>query len=50
MLSAAAERAVERGAETLLIPVSSHKQLNDLSDDMATTITGLYHSDAQDHC
>lgn len=31
-----AELAVEKGASTVLMPVSCRKQLNDLSDDMAT--------------
>ena len=43
-----AELAVEKGAGTLLIPVSARKQLNDLSDDMVTRISILYYSDAKD--
>lgn len=45
---AVAELAVERGAETLLIPVSARRQLNDLSDEMATKITILYYADARE--
>jgi hypothetical protein len=33
-----AELAVEKGATTLLIPISARRQLNELSDDMATKI------------
>ena len=43
-----AELAIEKGAATLLIPVSARKQLNDLSDDMATRISILYYADARD--
>ncbi len=43
-----AELAVERSAATLLIPVSARRQLNDLSDDMATRISILYYADARD--
>jgi ATP-dependent Lon protease len=43
-----AELAVERGAETLLIPVSARKQLIDLSDEMATKITVFFYSDARE--
>jgi ATP-dependent Lon protease len=43
-----AELAVERGATTLLVPVSARKQLNELSDDMATKINVQYYTDARD--
>jgi ATP-dependent Lon protease len=43
-----AELAVEKGAVTLLIPVSARKQLFDLSDDMATKITIQFYSDARE--
>lgn len=43
-----AEIAVEKGAMTLLIPVSCRRQLIDLSDDMATKIDILFYSDARD--
>ncbi len=43
-----AELAVEKGATTLLIPVSARRQLNDLSDEMATKIAILYYSDARE--
>jgi ATP-dependent Lon protease len=43
-----AELAVEKGAATLLIPVSARKQMNDLSDDMVTKINIQYFTDARD--
>jgi ATP-dependent Lon protease len=43
-----AELAIEKGAETLLIPVSARRQLNELSDDMATKISVLYYADARE--
>jgi len=43
-----AELSIEKGAETLLIPISARRQLNDLSDDMATKITILYYADARE--
>ncbi len=45
---AVAELAVEKGAATLLIPISARRQLNDLSDDMATKISILYYADARE--
>ena len=43
-----AEHAIEKGADTLLIPISARRQLNDLSDDMAMKITILYYADARE--
>ncbi len=43
-----AEIAIEKGAEMLLMPVSSRKQLIDLSDDMATKINIQFYSDARE--
>jgi ATP-dependent Lon protease len=43
-----AELAVEKGASTLLMPVSARKQLNDLSDDMVTKISVQFYLDARD--
>jgi len=43
-----AEIAVEKGAVALLMPVSSRKQLFDLSDDMATKVDIQFYSDARD--
>ena len=42
------EAAVEKGAETVLIPVSDRKQLFDLSDDMATRVNVQFYSDTPD--
>jgi ATP-dependent Lon protease len=43
-----AELAVEKGATTLLVPVTARKQLNDLSDDMITKINIQYYTDLRD--
>ena len=43
-----AELAVEKGAVQLLMPISARKQLNDLSDDMATKLSILYYADARE--
>jgi ATP-dependent Lon protease len=43
-----AELAVEKGATTLLAPISARRQLNDLSDDMATKIVILYYTDVRE--
>jgi ATP-dependent Lon protease len=43
-----AEIAVEKGASSLLMPISCRKQLFDLSDDMATKVDIQYYSDARD--
>jgi ATP-dependent Lon protease len=43
-----AELAVEKGAAILLLPVSARRQLNDLSDDMATKISVIFYADARD--
>ena len=43
-----AEIAVEKGATTLLVPVSCRRQLMDLSDDMATKVNIQYYADAED--
>ena len=42
------ELAVEKGASTLLIPVTARRQLYDLSDDMATKIDIQFYQDARD--
>lgn len=44
----AAELAAEKGASTLLAPISARRQLNDLSDDIATKVSVLYYSDARE--
>jgi ATP-dependent Lon protease len=43
-----AELAVEKGATTLLIPISARRQLNDLSDEMAMKLSVLYYADARE--
>ena len=42
------ELAVEKGATSVLVPVSSRKQLNDLPDGIITKITVLYYTDARE--
>ena len=42
------EVAVEKGANTVLMPVSARKQLFELSDDMATRIGIQFYSDSSD--
>jgi ATP-dependent Lon protease len=42
------EHAVEKGASVVLMPVSSRKQLNDLSDDIATKVTIVYYNDSRE--
>lgn len=43
-----AELAAEKGATTLLAPISARRQLNELSDEMATKLTILYYSEARE--
>ncbi len=43
-----AELAVDKGAQTLLLPVSCRRQLNDLPDDKATKITLQYYTDTRE--
>lgn len=45
---AVAELAVEKGAAAILMPISARRQLNDLSDDMATKLSVLYYGDARE--
>ena len=42
------EAAVEKGAATVLVPVSARRQLFDLSDDMATKVNLQFYADAPD--
>jgi ATP-dependent Lon protease len=42
------ELAVEKGASVVLMPVSSRKQLFDLSDDVATKVTMVFYNDARE--
>lgn len=41
-----AELAIEKGATTLLVPISARRQLNDLSDEMVIKLSILYYADA----
>jgi len=43
-----AELAIEKGAETLLMPISARRQLNELSDEMATKIAILFYADVRE--
>ena len=43
-----AEVAIDKGADTVLMPVSARKQLFELSDDMATRINIQFYSDTPD--
>jgi ATP-dependent Lon protease len=43
-----AELAIEKGATTVLMPVSARKQLNDLPDDLITKVNILYYTDARE--
>jgi len=43
-----AELAIEKGATTLLIPVSARRQMNELTDEMATKLVILYFADARE--
>jgi ATP-dependent Lon protease len=42
------EVAIEKGASSILMPISSRRQLNDLPDDLAAKITIHYYIDARD--
>lgn len=42
------EIAIEKGAASILMPISSRRQLNDLPDDLAAKITIHYYLDARD--
>jgi ATP-dependent Lon protease len=42
------ELAVEKGAAAVLMPVSSRRQLYDLSDEMATKVDVQFYSDVRD--
>lgn len=43
-----AELAIEKGAETLLIPISARRQLNELSDEMAMKLNIVFYADAKE--
>jgi len=42
------ELSVEKGATTLLLPVSARRQLMDLSDEMATKVSIVFYADVRD--
>ena len=43
-----AEIAIEKGASTLLMPISARRQLNELSDEMAMKVSILFYADARE--
>jgi len=43
-----AELAIEKGATTLLIPISARRQLNELSDEMAMKISIVFYADVRE--
>lgn len=43
-----AELAIEKGATTLLVPISARRQLYDLSDEMAVKLSILFYADARE--
>ena len=43
-----AELAIDKQAQTLLVPVSARRQLNDLPDDLWTKISIEFYKDAAD--
>lgn len=43
-----AEMAADNGASAILLPVSSRKQLNDMSDDLASRLMVIYYKDPRD--
>ncbi|MCU1234073.1 MAG: brxL [Candidatus Solibacter sp.] len=45
---AVVENAIEKGAASILMPISIRRHLNDLSDDLAAKITIHYYLDARD--
>jgi len=44
----AVETAIEKGAASILMPISGRRQLNDLPEDLAAKITIHYYLDARD--
>jgi ATP-dependent Lon protease len=42
------ELAVEKGAQTVMLPMSARRQVNDLSDEMAARVTIVYYVDVRD--
>ena len=42
------ELAADKGAETVLMPVTARKQLNELPDELVTRVNIVYYADARD--
>jgi ATP-dependent Lon protease len=42
------ESAADKGCKTILMPVTTRKQLFDLPDEIATRVTIIFYSDARD--
>ena len=42
------ELAVDKGAETVLMPVTARKQLNELPDGLITKVNIVYYADVKD--
>jgi ATP-dependent Lon protease len=42
------ELAADKGAQRILMPITSRKQLFEMSDDLATKVTVLFYADAKD--
>ena len=42
------EAAADKGAKTILLPVTTRKQLVELDDDIATRVTVVFYGDARD--
>jgi ATP-dependent Lon protease len=42
------EAAADKGAKTMLLPVATRKQLNDLPDEVVTRVTTIFYTDARD--
>jgi len=43
-----AEVAIEKGAATMLIPISARWQLNELSDELAIKVSVLFYADVKE--
>jgi len=43
-----AELAAEKGASVIVLPVSSRKQMNEMSDELAARLTVIYYTDSRD--
>ena len=43
-----AELAAEKGATAIVLPVSSRKQMNEMSDESSSTVDCIYYTDPRD--